>query len=187
MRDYYVMNMTAYNESFVYYEGNARALLNPSFTIGDFNDNEFEQTFELEDLIKFASYNQVTGIRVKTYTFGAYAVEAVAYTYAFKMLERYIINYAVTCEELDASRAIRQIKVSEDRFIFKWFGVEGSFIGAREKVPVSIADYIINYAEGKDFSPDLSSVACHMESEGVVRYYLKPECKTLLTKLRLLR
>lgn len=67
-------------------------------------------------------------------------------------------------------------------------GADGNWVYEYDKIPVCIADYLINYADSQnDFSEDLSCAYVNFTLSGIYRIRLDPDAKPLLAKLRLLR
>lgn len=187
MSDYYVKSISIYDEQMVYFSGTVDLWeTDVVMTLGDFNNPEFSKDCFLIDFANFIKHNKVHGVRTEEEI-----IEVVRYENSFKLYEDYIVGYSYTDLQVDESRVICGIKVSDKRFRFKWFDIDGiniasAFVGVNQSVPISIADYIINYADKKSFSSDLSYVLCHLE-RGLVKFDLNPKGRPLLAKLRLLR
>lgn len=188
MRDYYVKQIIIDEMGARYCRGYCLDLKEDMrIIVGDFNDVEYEKKYNAQDFMYFGRDNKICGYKGEEKRFGSRKFELVKYTPEFKELEKYIIEYMVTVNNLDKDRAIYGIHISDVSFESRWFEVEKNTIYGFDKMPVSIADYIINYAEAEDFSSDLNYVYIQTWMQGVLRFTLDHECRTLLSKLRLLR
>lgn len=181
MREYYVKRIVLQDKEFMYVRGN-NTDVNMYITLGDFNDFQFEAEYSISGFMNFAEGRTVCGYRSEFSVYGRNKIyELVKYTPEYKKFEEYILGYEVLEENRPID--IRGIRVTDDSFGHRWFSTNSITL---DDTPISIADYIINYANDKNFSPDLNYVYCSTESK-VVRFILNPECKPLLAKLRLLR
>lgn len=183
MREYYVKQITVFGEEYKYYRGKLDSVI--AVTLGDFNDSQFETVWGTTAFLEFVKRNEVCGYRYRESAFGEPMFELVKYKPEFKELEKYIVGYNIVNWRLDR-HSIDGVTFSDSLFQYYWFSCISAFIKEGISIPISIADYIINYAGSQEFSSDLSSVTCTTASE-IVEFKLRPESRTLLAKLRLLR
>lgn len=191
MREYYIKGVRSFAIDYKYLFGSEDDLL-PEITIGDIHDDSYSVKLNCKGVYKLSKESKVYGFRARALTrFNGYKewlYSFVQYKPEFAMLEPYITSWQYTDKELEMGRWFKFIRVGELEFRnFKWFNTSRSFVDIGERIPISIADYIINYAESQDFADDLSYVYCQIQDDGVVVYRLSPDCKPLLAKLRLLR
>lgn len=188
MRNYYIKGLQEDEDSFKY----LKVMFNEyedkylEFIIGDINDYDYEIKLKIDELLAFSENNKIRGYR-RVVRDEYNMIELVKYLPEFKEFEQHIVCYDLTNLTVDRGRAFKGMAIDAERFRYKYFDIKRTYVGLDEKLPVSIADYIINYAESDDFSPDLKYVYCHTGLSGVVRFTLKDDCKSLLAKLRLLR
>lgn len=182
MREYYIKHIDVYGEDFKYVRGAYDDYDNINITVGDFNNSQYEECYYIRNFAIFSRTHKVTGCMDRNGSF-----EFIKYRQEFKEFEKYIIGYTYTSELLDRTKSFKYIQINSKAFKRRCFSVERSFIHSGEPVPISVADYIINYAEAEDFSEDLKYVYCPMENEGVVKFMIDVKGRALLAKLRLLR
>lgn len=194
MREYYIKGVRSFAIDYKYLFGSEDDLL-PEITVGDIHDDSYSVKLDCKGVYRLNKESKVYGFRARKLTslarfsgYSQFVYSFVQYKPEFAMLEPYIISWQYTDKELEMGRWFKFIRVSELEFKqFKWFNTSRSFVDMGERIPISIADYIINYAESSDFADDLSYVYCPIQDDGVVVYRLSPDCKPLLAKLRLLR
>lgn len=184
MREYYVKQITVFGDEYKYYRGKYTSS-DMLVTLGDFNDCQFETVCDISAFLEFVKRNEVCGYRYRESAFGEPMFELVKYKPEFKEFESHIEGYNIVKWRLDR-HSIDGVTFSDILFQYYWFSCISNFIKDGISIPVSIADYIINYAGSQEFSSDLSSVTCTTASE-IVEFKLSPESRALLAKLRLLR
>lgn len=194
MREYYIKGVRSFAIDYKYLFGTEDDLL-PEITIGDIHDDSYSVKLDCKGVYKLSKESKVYGFRARSLRslsrlsgYKELVYSYVQYKPEFRMLEDYITDWQYTDKDLNSEKCFKFIRVSELEFKqFKWFQTSRSFVDMGERIPISIADYIINYAEAQDFAQDLSYVYCQLEGDGVVKYNLSSDCKSLLAKLRLLR
>lgn len=189
MRRYYVKSIKDYNECFKYVKLYYRDFedIYLEIVIGDLDDSKYKLEFESEEIINFVEHNEVLGCRTLIDAHDHQILELMVYIQELHEFNMFIEGYEKVNSDISIHKGYRYIGIDAESFKHGYFDIKKNFIRTDNEMPITVSDYIVNYAKSEDFSPDLQYVNCVLWGIGVVRFTLNSEGRALLAKLRLLR